>query len=64
MKSNRSSGKTETRREVLQKMVYAAPVVATMVAAPAFAQTGSARRQDGWRRKRSALDASSPARQV
>lgn len=64
MKSKASSEKTETRREVLQKMAYVAPIVATMVAAPAFAQTGSARRQEGWRRKRSAVDVSSPARQV
>jgi len=35
--------KKETRREAIQKLAYATPIVLTLAAQPAFAQNGSSR---------------------
>ena len=61
MNHEKQHEKKETRRAVLQKIAYAAPLVATMVASPAFAQTGSARHDHGGRRRRRRTAADTPA---
>ncbi len=41
-----SSGAGESRRDVVKKLVYAAPIVVSLAASPAFASSGSPGRGD------------------
>ena len=61
MSHEKQAEKKETRRAALRKIAYAAPLVATMAASPAFAQTGSARYDLGGRRRRRRTAADTPA---
>jgi hypothetical protein len=43
-KNDANQGKGETRREIIKKAVYVAPVVLTLAVSPAFARGGSVTR--------------------